>query len=391
MRYHGCGTRRGYVMVLTAIALVILLGMAAVSVDVGLLVAVRQSAQDVADAAALAGASVLRTGMDETAARQAAADIASANLIMGRPVVIDPASDIEVGAWDADTQQIVEWSPAFDTLAVRAAVHYTEGEPNGAVPMHFAHYLGHADATVEADAVASVGFSGAPRKPVDLMFVQDASGSFSEEWSQAITADATLCDLVNDVSISGDQIGIAVFNNALKYTYRRVWIPWLGRYDYLQLAFDLEEVPVDGDFSETNLAVRNMILHDTPNGYTNPATGINFAIDSILDHGGDDHEKVIVLVSDGMPVGSTTALTQQYRNETVAAADRAAANGIRIHTVTLTLEEYGQYGYGGADFEFNEGLVRNGGYAFRTHDPARLQDILIAVGGIEYGKAHLIK
>lgn len=391
MGYRTHGKGRGYVMVLTAIALVILLGMAAVSIDVGLLVAVRQSAQDVADAAALAGASVLRTGMEEAAARQVAADTASANLIMGRPVVVDPASDIEVGAWDAGAQQIVEWSPTFDTLAVRATVHYTEGSPNGAVPMYFAHYLGHGDATVEANAVAGVGFSGAPRKPVDLMLVQDASSSFREEWSQAINADAALCDLVNDVSISGDQIGIAVFNSGLKYTTWRVWIPWLGRYDYLPLAFDLEEVPVDGDFSETTLGVRNIIRNDMPNGYTNPAAGIDFAIDSILNHGGEDHEKVIVLVSDGMPVGSTAALTQQYRNETVASADRAAANGIRIHTVTLTLEEYGEYGYGGADFEFNEGLVRNGGYAFRTHDPNRIQDILIAVGGIEYGKAHLIK
>ena len=53
------------------------------------------------------------------------------------------------------------------------------------------------------------------------MFVQDASSSF-REWSQAISANSTLCDLVNDVSISGDQIGWAVFNTGIKYTYRRV-------------------------------------------------------------------------------------------------------------------------------------------------------------------------
>ena len=164
MGYHACGGRRGYVMVLTAMALVILLGMAAVSIDVGLLVAVRQAAQDVADAAALAGASVLRTGMDEAAAREDAADIAHANLVMGRPVLVDPASDIQVGAWDAEAQQIVEWSPAFDTLAVRAAVHYTEGYQR-----HRTHVLRPFSRAWRChrrgDAVASVGFSGRRASP----------------------------------------------------------------------------------------------------------------------------------------------------------------------------------------------------------------------------------
>ena len=68
-----------------------------------------------------------------------------------------------------------------------------------------------------------------------------------------------------------------------------------------------------------------------------------------------DHEKVIVPVSDGMPVGSTAALTEQYRNETVARRTRRPPTAYASTRSSLTLEEYGQYGYGGADFEFNEG------------------------------------
>ena len=89
--------------------------------------------------------------------------------------------------------------------------------------------------------------------------------------------------------------------------------------------------------------------------------------------------------------GSTTTVTNQRRANTVTACNTLAALGVRIHTVTLTDEDYGTYGSGGADFEFNESLVRNGGVAFRTADAQRLMQVLIAVGTIEVGKPNLFK
>jgi hypothetical protein len=49
------------------------------------------------------------------------------------------------------------------------------------------------------------------------------------------------------------------------------------------------------------------------------------------------------------------------------------------------------YGLGGADFQFNESLIRNGGSAFRTADPNALMSVLIQVGAIEIGGPHLFQ
>ena len=388
--------RGGYVLVLVSLALVTLLGMAALSLDVGTVVGVKQKAQDIADAAALAAAASLRTGMDETEAVQRAIALAAANQVMGVPVIMEE-DDVEVGAWDEDTQMLVPWSPAFDVMAVKATVRYSEDSPNGPVPLHFSKALGHQFAETSAEAVASVGMSMHPRNPVDIMFVQDASGSFVEEWSQAINASSNLIDMINDVSIADDQYGIVVFDEGISTDgyYERQWSWYYRRYVNVwvsyELKYDLMAIPEEGDLPASQYQIRQSVEDHEPAGWTNPAPALDFAIDSILDNGYEGNEKVIVLVSDGMPLGSTSYQTQQYRNNTIAAADRAESNGIRIHTVTLTAEDFGDYGYGGADFEFNEGLVRNGGYAFRTADPERIRDILITVGGLEYGKAKLIK
>lgn len=386
--------RGGYVLVLVSLALVVLLGMAALSIDVGTVVGVKQQAQDIADAAALAAAASLRTGMDENQAVQRAIAIAAANRVMGKAVAMDE-QDVLVGAWDQASEAIVPWSPAFDTMAVKASIRYTDSSPNGPIPLHFSKALGHQFAETSAEAVASVGMSMHPRNPVDIMFVQDASGSFAEEWSEAIGASSNLIDMINDVSIESDQYGMVVFDEGISdagyYRWVRYGYYWYQEWVPYPLAFDLMIIPVDGDLPQEQYEIRGDVEDHDPAGYTNPAPALNFAIDSILDNGYEGNEKVIVLVSDGMPLGSTSYKTQQYRANTITAANRAEANGIRIHTVTLTSEGYGDYGYGGADFEFNEGLVRNGGYAFRTSDPDKIRDILITVGGLEYGKAKLIK
>jgi len=57
---------------MVVLALMALLGMAALSIDVGRLVLAKQELQDVADAAALAGCARLRQGFDMDQAQQAA-------------------------------------------------------------------------------------------------------------------------------------------------------------------------------------------------------------------------------------------------------------------------------------------------------------------------------
>ncbi len=414
-----CNRQQGIIGIWVAMALLALLGMAAVTIDVGRLVLAKQELQDVADAAALASAATLREGMDVERAKQTAIDIAASNTILGQPAVLDPDVDVEVGAWDAELGQIVPWSAMFNSMAVQVTMRRTQDSPGGSVPLIFGTILGVDSVPMSASGAAGVVVSGNPREPVEIMVVQDGSGSFAEEWELAIDADFALVQLVNNVSIDDDATGFVAFNDEILQYGEEGWYKdwykewykhwyWTGRrwrwyWDYswefrwkygtvyadlileltayeegLDLPVEVEEVYEHADATE-------------PNGYTNPGIALDWAITEFMDHGNSECAQVIVLVSDGMPFGSTDGVTEGYRGYAIAQANRAEAQGIRIHTITLTSEEYGEYGYGGADFEFNQSLTRLGGYALRTHNPDHLQSLLITVGAIEIGSPFLFK
>ncbi len=384
--------QQGVIAVWVAVMMLALLGMAAISIDVQRLALAKQDLQDAVDAVALASAATLRDGMDVDRAKQVAIDIAAANSVLGKSVLLDPDVDVEVGAWDAETEQIVPWSPTFTNAAVQVTARCTDDSPNGAIPMIFAPAFGLDSVPMQATAACSVSVSTLPRSAVEIMVVQDGSGSFEEEWGQAIDADFSLVQLVNNVSIADDSTGFVAFNDdIMQYGYWSWggwwWWEWVGD----DLALELTPYEEGAELPDEVEEIYEYASGADPNGYTNPGIALDWAIDEFLTNGNSACEQVIVLVSDGMPFGSTPSKTQQYRDYAIEQANRAESNGIRIHTITLTAEEHGEYGYGGADFEFNESLCRNGGYAFRTHDPEHLQDLLIAVGNIEVGHPCLFK
>ncbi len=385
-------SQQGTVMVIVVIALMALLGMAALSIDVSRLVLAKQELQDVADAAALAGCARLRQGFDIDQAQLAAIEIASANTVLGRPLVLDPALDVEIGGWDPHSQQIVPWSATFTAVAVKVTARRTTDSPDGPIPMIFGELLGVEHVDLTASGAASVRATGPPRDVVEIIVAQDASGSFQEEWADAIDGDWAMVNLINGVSIGGDSVGFVAFDNDIASTGEWLYSDLEGWHWVPGEPLNLEVTELyDDDEENLPLVVNdmyNLASGHSPSGYTNPAVALNWAIDEFLARGGESR-KVIVMVSDGMPFGSTDAITAQRRQDTLDASERAAAAGIRIHTVTLTAEEEGTYGSGGADFEFNELLVCNGGYALRTHDPERLCDLMIAVGNLEIGHPRL--
>ena len=121
-------------------------------------------------------------------------------------------------------------------------------------------------------------------------------------------------------------------------------------------------------------------------GDTDTASGLNYATDRLIEHGGGPTtEKVIVLVSDGKPHDVRGTYYTSLRDQAaIASADRAGMAGIKIHTVTLE-------GTHGVNFDFNEGLIRNGGYALRASDASKLRDLMISIGAIEVGHPSLLK
>jgi Flp pilus assembly protein TadG len=411
------------VLVLVSVCLVMLIALAAVVIDLGVLYAAAQQAQQTADAAALAGAGRLRAGMNPADASAEAIAAAAKNNILGTPVTVS-AGDVLVGAWNSTTKSVVAWDPTSTAVAVQVTVRRTTGSPDGPVPTFFANIMGVRSMAVSRSAVAGLYVTQRPRNAISLMIVQDGSSSFQAAWSQAIDADTGLLNLINGVSMTGDAAGMVTFNAHLSSSYLNSVGLWTGSTGYsstpaanLGIKYTttssgaLRKTTVTGTTSSSGsfremsgpLTVFDTSNHTTLNttlsnaslllkngmawGDTDTAAGLNYAIDKLNARTGApaDTQKVIVVVSDGLPhsVDGSSA-TRAFQNAANAAADRAAASGIRIHVVTLEGTE-------GVNFAFNEGLIRNGGYALRAADASKLFEMLISVGAIEIGRPTLFK
>lgn len=135
---------RGVAMVITTLTLALLVGMAALAIDVGFVLAARSEAQRAADAAALAGAgSLILTPGDDGLARSRAVQFAGLNVVHEAPVVLGPG-DVDVD---------------LDELKVTVRVHRTE-ERGNPIPTIFARVLNIDAVDVSTRAVAKAEPAG---------------------------------------------------------------------------------------------------------------------------------------------------------------------------------------------------------------------------------------
>jgi len=432
--------------VLVAVGLVALLGVVALSVDVGRIVVAKQQLQNVADAAALAGASVLRNGMDAAAARQAAIAVASQNAVLGEAASLDPQLDVTVGVYNSATGAIEPWtvsesgvvSVPTGTVAIRVAVRRTPDSPGGAVPMTFARILGLDEVNVSASAIAGLAVQMRARAPVEMMITQDYSGSFGNEFTSARDANLAFVNVIQPVAVAGDSPGMGDkigYVGFADYVIDSSHHPTTGFTDSVYGSWSQSNVSrnyplaltrmdiasggyttVRNKFTGTNQVFHFMVGSDTsrkrnpnlgpcPGGLmysssTNTAAGLRAAAAKFKNTSGQwlnpNAEHVVVLVSDGMAFfhNESTGIKNATASKaaTVVAADELGAAGIVLHTVTLCQDSGAtSYGFSGSDAEFNASLVRNGGYAFRTADAAKLRDLMISVGTIEVGESSLLK
>jgi hypothetical protein len=132
--------REGQVLALVAVMLVALLASMAMAIDLGMAYTARSEAQRVADAAALAGASVfLESGATSAAAEDRARDWAAKNVVRNRPVQRE--DDVEV--------QVI-----FEESKVRVWIR------RDGLPAWFSRILGRQELAVSAMAAARVTTAG---------------------------------------------------------------------------------------------------------------------------------------------------------------------------------------------------------------------------------------
>lgn len=179
--FHSRGSprRRGIVAVQVAVLLVVLLGFAALTVDVGAMYNARNDLQRTADAAALAAAGRLSDwsqGDPMEAARTVASDYTGSNRVFNHDMRLDPGTDVVFGRanYDAGTNRYS--FEAVDALpdSVRVQVRMTNDSPNGALRLFFAGLLGHTSTQMSASAIAMM-------VPRDIVVVADLSGSHTDD------------------------------------------------------------------------------------------------------------------------------------------------------------------------------------------------------------------
>ena len=153
--HHAAGhKRRAATVVVVAVTVPILVGFAALTVDVGYLFNVRADLQKSADAAAHAGATLLP---DEQAARDAAHQFAVTNFPGSGTVLAD--TDLQLGNWDSELGVFTANGQPRNAIRVTTRRSAANGNP---VDLFFASMFGIHQTDVSASATAMVEFPNNP-------------------------------------------------------------------------------------------------------------------------------------------------------------------------------------------------------------------------------------
>jgi hypothetical protein len=346
-RPTGGSNERGIAMVWAAVFLTAFFGMAAVAVDLSYMYLTKGELQDAADAASLAAAAALREGQSRDQAAAAAVAMADNNHAGGKTVQLDAGADVTFGDYD---NGVFQQGGVTGASAVRVTARRTKTAPAGPIQLLFARIWGHDETDIVAGSVAALGKR-------DVVIVQDITWSFLQEIGDAKNADKALVNAMAASGLSGDRVGVVTFNEASQQV--------LGFRD-LPAQKQTVLTAIDG--------IRSCQTTSQPNcAGTHIAPGFNTATNLFRTSANAGSERVIILVSDGMPYPSNR------RQPAINAANAADQQGISIFTVTLTQESSGSYGSGGADAAFNAGLVRGFGKAYQTADSKKLDEILLQI------------
>ncbi|MEO0529037.1 MAG: pilus assembly protein TadG-related protein [Planctomycetota bacterium] len=161
--------RRGAIIVLSAILMIVMFCMAALAIDMGYMFVVRTQLQAAADAGALAAGNSMHLAPNEI--RQKGIDYVTRHEAGGRQIRADETT-VELGIWDADTESF----RAIGAGRVGNAVRVTARRNDEA--LFFARVMGTKNFTTEASAISMAN-------PRDIVFVIDSSGSMNDDTEPA--------------------------------------------------------------------------------------------------------------------------------------------------------------------------------------------------------------
>ncbi len=355
----------GAILPVVAIFLGVLIGLGALAIDMTRGFASRDQLQASADAAALAGATIV---FNQSAAQSEAVRFGNLNAPHAAGNVMS-GGDIDFGTWDPDTKTFT--LGGANPNAVQATAVMSQARGNG-LQTALASFFGLTSVDVTAGAVAT-GDNGSQW---DVVLVQDVTGSFSAELDDAKTADQTLLQCLNNRASGDSLIGTAVFTG------------------FGQELTPLK--PLGDEFQSTYDAIGGLKKCGSSGmpkcSGTHVGAGIDTAIgmfDVAYPPGGDDGDddddggypvappkkKAIVIVGDGEP--NAKAYPQYSNNDLKVLANQSAdlADSKDISVFTVFYNEGGS----GSGTAFFEGLTRGDGDFHETPDPTLLTDLLLQI------------
>jgi hypothetical protein len=158
---------RGSVLPLVGLCLTVILGFAAIAIDLGQQTALRAQLEGTADAAALAAAAQLP---DESKARKKALEYAEQNMPEAANGHVLRDEDIVFGTWYSETKQFVADGPVANAVQVTVRRGGQNGNP---APTFFLHIFGYDHADLSALSLAGNVIFGNS--------ADDGTGELSEE------------------------------------------------------------------------------------------------------------------------------------------------------------------------------------------------------------------
>ncbi|MDX1948133.1 MAG: VWA domain-containing protein [Pirellulaceae bacterium] len=331
--------RRGAIIVMVAVFLVILIAMAAFSIDLAYIQLAQTQLKAACDGAAKAGTSALVQGKTDAQAIQAAIDMAALNSVNGKAMALK-SSDITLGQSQLQADGTWKFVPgAKPSQAMQVIGSLNGGNSNGSVGLFFAPLIGTSSVTLsntsEASAFAvevclaldrshsmcfdQTGTTWSYPPPILLDWVQGIKTDpvAGSRWESLDTAINSFCGILKTsnypprvaVVTWASEIGKSTTEYSLTGQTSPAVVTDLG------LSTDMNAV-----YAAINSRSKNVML-----GGTNMSVGIDQARTVLNGANVKPYaKKVMILMTDGQ--------WNQGRDPLLAAAD-AAAEKITIHCI----------------------------------------------------------
>ncbi|MDW8130790.1 MAG: VWA domain-containing protein [Bryobacterales bacterium] len=277
--------QRGVILIMLTLVLMVILPMAGLAFDVGLLYLIRTKLSAALDAAVLAGARSLSRGMDLASQIESARQTATQYFRANFPEGLYGTSNLTFSATVQET--------GYRTRTVSGVASVT-------APLYFLRLLGQNTATMSARATAS-------RRDVNLILVLDRSGSIEQGGATTAVKNSAI-SFVSKFAEGRDRVGLVSFSG----NYRIDFAPSMT-------------------FKTSNPSIMDRINSLVMSGNTGYAEALWRAYELLRNINEPGALNVIVFFTDGRP----TALSASFPVKTVA--DQRYGDGQSPYTNTNTL------------------------------------------------------